>query len=80
MTIKRLKTVILPNRFLFSRCILSSFMYYVAGFPYTFINFINSGFRMQKGKWLSEEALQIAVKRRKVKTKGEKEIYTHLNA
>ena len=55
-------------------------MYYVAGFPYTFINFINSGFRMQKGKWLSEEALQIAVKRRKVKTKGEKEIYTHLNA
>ena len=35
---------------------------------------------MQKGKWLSEEALQIAVKRRKVKTKGEKEIYTHLNA
>jgi len=35
---------------------------------------------MQKGKWLSEEALQIAVKRRKVKGKGEKERYTHLNA
>ena len=34
----------------------------------------------KKGKWLSEEALQIAVKRREVKTKGEKEIYTHLNA
>ena len=33
---------------------------------------------MQKGKWLSEEALQIAVKR-KAKDKGEKEIYTHLN-
>ena len=31
-------------------------------------------------KWLSEEALQIAVKRREVKSKGEKEIYTHLNA
>ena len=31
-------------------------------------------------KWLSEEALQIAVKRRKVKSKGEKERKTHLNA
>ena len=35
---------------------------------------------MQKGKWLSEEALQIAEKRREVKGKGEKERYTHLNA
>ena len=35
---------------------------------------------MQKGKWLTEEALQIAVKRREVNSKGEKEIYTHLNA
>ena len=34
---------------------------------------------MEKSKWLSEEALQIAVKRRKVKGKGEKERYTHLN-
>ena len=34
----------------------------------------------KKAKWLSEEALQIAVKRRKVKSKGEKERYTHLNA
>ena len=34
---------------------------------------------MQKAKWLSEEALQIAVKR-KVKSKVEKERYTHLNA
>ena len=34
---------------------------------------------MQKGKWLSEEALQIAVKRREAKGKGEKERYTHLN-
>ena len=34
----------------------------------------------KKTKWLSEEALQIAVKRTEVKGKGEKEIYTHLNA
>ena len=33
----------------------------------------------KKAKWLSEEALQIAMKRREVKTKGEKERYTHLN-
>ena len=35
--------------------------------------------KCQKAKWLSEEALQIAVKRREAKTKGEKERYTHLN-
>ena len=37
---------------------------------------------MQKGilKWLSEEALQIAVNRKEVKSKGEKERYSHLNA
>ena len=35
---------------------------------------------MQKAKWFSEEALQIAEKRRKVEGKGEKERYTHLNA
>ena len=35
---------------------------------------------MQKGKWLFEEALQIAEKRRDAKGKGEKERYTHLNA
>ena len=35
---------------------------------------------MQKGKWLSEEALQRAVKRREVKGKEEKERNTHLNA
>ena len=34
---------------------------------------------MQKAKWLSEEALQIAVKRREAKSKGEKERETHLN-
>ena len=34
----------------------------------------------KKGKWLSEELLKIAVKRREAKSKGEKESYTHLNA
>ena len=36
--------------------------------------------KSKKAKWLSEEVLQIALKRREVKSKGEKEIYTHLNA
>ena len=36
--------------------------------------------KCRKGKWLSREALQIAVKRREVKGKGEKERYIHLNA
>ena len=36
--------------------------------------------KCKKAKWLSEEALQIAVKRREMKSKGEKERYTHLNA
>ena len=36
--------------------------------------------KCNKAKWLFEEALQIAVKRREVKSKGEKGRYTHLNA
>ena len=36
--------------------------------------------KCKKAKWLSEEALQIAVKRREVKSKGEKERYPRLNA
>ena len=36
--------------------------------------------QLKKAKWLPGEALQIAVKRREVKSKGEKERYTHLNA
>ena len=36
--------------------------------------------KCKKAKWLSEEALQIAVKRRETKSKGEKERYLHLNA
>ena len=35
--------------------------------------------KSKKENWLSEEALQIAVKRREVKSKGEKKSYTHLN-
>ena len=36
--------------------------------------------KCNKAKWLSREALQIAVKRREVKNKGDKEKYKHLNA
>ena len=36
--------------------------------------------KCKKAKWLSDEALQIAVKRREAKSKGEKERYKHLNA
>ena len=36
--------------------------------------------KCKKAKWLSEEVLQIALKRREVKSKAEKERYTHLNA
>ena len=36
--------------------------------------------KCKKAKWLPEEALQIALKRRQVKSKGEKESYKHLNA
>ena len=36
--------------------------------------------KCKKAKWLSEEALQIALKRREVKSKGQKERYKHLNA
>ena len=36
--------------------------------------------KCKKAKWLTEEALQIAVKQREAKSKGEKERYTHLNA
>ena len=46
----------------------------------TGIKSIPRGKKCKKVKWLSEEALQIAVKRREVKSKGEKERYKHLNA
>ena len=46
----------------------------------TGINTIPMEKKCKKAKWLSEEALQIAVKRREVKNKGEKERYKHLNA
>ena len=41
---------------------------------------ISKKWKCKKAKWLSEEALQIAVKRTEVKSKGETERYTHLNA
>ena len=44
------------------------------------INTISKKNKCKKAKWLSEETLQIAEKRREVKGKGEKERYTHLNA
>ena len=44
------------------------------------INTIPKKNKCKKAEWLSEKALQIAEKRRDVKGKGEKEIYTHLNA
>ena len=46
----------------------------------TGINTILVEKKCKKAKWLSGEALQIAVKRREAKGKGEKERYTHLNA
>ena len=46
----------------------------------TGIKTIPKGKKCKKAKWLSGEALQIAVKRREVKSKGEKERYKHLNA
>ena len=46
----------------------------------TGINTIPKKKTCKKAKWLSEEALQIAVKRREVKSKRETERYTHLNA
>ena len=46
----------------------------------TGIKMIPMGKKCKKAKWLSGEALQIAVKRREAKSKGEKERYTHLNA
>ena len=46
----------------------------------TGIKTINKKKKCKKAKWLSEEALQIAVKRREAKNEGEKERYAHLNA
>ena len=46
----------------------------------TGINTIPMEKKCKKAKWLSGEAFQIAVKRRQVKSKGEKERYKHLNA
>ena len=45
-----------------------------------YINTMPKKKKCKKAKWLSQEASQIAEKRREAKGKGEKEIYTHLNA
>ena len=45
----------------------------------TEIKIIPMEMKCKKAKWLSEEALQIAVKRREAKSRGEKERYSHLN-
>ena len=44
------------------------------------IKIISKKKKCKKAKWLSEEVLQIAVNRREAKGKGEREVYTHLNA
>ena len=46
----------------------------------TGIKTISKKKKSEKAKWLYEEALQTAMKRRQAKSKGEKERYTHLNA
>ena len=46
----------------------------------TGIKIIPMGKKCKKAKWLSEEALQVAVKRREARSRGEKERYKHLNA
>ena len=46
----------------------------------TVVKMIPKKKKCKKAKWLSDEVLQIAEKRRKAKSKGEKEIYAHLNA
>ena len=43
----------------------------------TWIKTIPKKKKFKKGKWLSEEAIQLAVKRRETKSKGERERYTH---
>ena len=47
---------------------------------YTYLHTIPMEKKCKSTKWLSEEALQIAVKKREAKSKGEKERYKHLNA
>ena len=48
--------------------------------PETGIKTVPKTKKCKKAKWLFEEALQVAVKRKETKSKGEKERYTHLNA
>ena len=63
------------SRFMFDN-ICSKYL----GVPMLGVKIIHMQKKCKKAKWLSEEALQIALKRREVKNKGDKERYSHLNA
>ena len=64
-----------------SLCLLhSAFQGQICLLLQVFLDFLLLHSKCKKAKWLSGEALQIAVKRREAKSKGEKERYRHLNA
>ena len=63
--------------FLVLKILLSSYWWYCSWYPP--LDILQEK-ELKKGKWLSNEALQIAEKRRETKGKGKKERYTHLNA
>ena len=65
---------------LFSNVVTIVWLCFLSKSPYLEGQTIPMEKKCKKAKWLSEEALQIAVKRREAKSKGEKERYSHLNA
>ena len=65
---------------LFSNVVTIVWLCFLSKSPYLERQTIPMEKKCKKAKWLSEEALQIAVKRREAKSKGEKERYSHLNA
>ena len=65
---------------LFSSVVTIVWLCFLSKSPYLERQTIPMEKKCKKAKWLSEEALQIAVKRREAKDKGEKERYSHLNA
>ena len=76
-------TVEVRNRFKgldLIECLMNYGMRFVTLYKETGVRTIPMESKCKKAKWLSGEALQIAVKRRKVKSKGAKERYKHLNA
>ena len=72
-------TVEVTNRFK-GLCLIECLKNYELRFMTLYRSTIPKKKKCKKAKWLSEEALEIAVKRREAKGKGEKERYTHLNA